>query len=129
MTHIRKLIQTLVADALHDGEIPNPIEIASLARGSLSKSEINHQAELALRQIVRTILNRKSEEQPMIPDLLPSRIEEQGYVERDKISWADWRWIINRTRKEAASKLKYADALEEWGAETNGWNINVNPEA
>ena len=42
---------------------------------------------------------------------------EPVYVKPELLPAADWSWNLHRLRTEATTKLKHADALEQWGIE------------
>jgi len=134
-TKAREILMS-VYEARRDHDRISPTWLATEVMQKLDPLRTSHPIEYAManlqfRQLARSILAARLEraepghvdQHPLFPNLqahYPSAVlsasDEPEYIRLELMTDEDVSFNVERLRKEAASKLKHADALEAWAA-------------
>ena len=135
MTNEEKKLQDIVSAIIHRHRMESRINPSWVATESLlqldpqkvSPEYVSISAHLQLRQIARSILRQRIEEEEtaqheMWPDLQcrypaarSEALSEPEYVLLEYMTEQDVAYNVQRLRREAVAKRKHAEALEAWG--------------
>ena len=134
-------------DKISDAKDVSPVSLATAAFAELDPQKVTPSliyiaAHLQLRQIGRSIcrdwFQRDDDHLYVAHSLFPdlqnrypiSRTEDSDPVYRllEHLSKDDWQYNVIRLRREAAGKMKHADALEAWGQQQKFDSNNTPPQ-
>lgn len=141
-SRLRAIVKRYVIER-GDEETIDPYAVATAVLTKMTEHDFRLAAHLQLRQLARHLLRRddldKEDDgstsasfsrdawayarEPEIPDLLQDRyprIDHQGYIKRELMAEDDWRWNVDKLRREGDAKHAHATALEKWGR-ARGW--------
>ena len=121
----------------HDSKLAAHLQLRHLARELLRREfevaaandSAPPEAPPRSGRITTLQVRQTAQSEPEIPNLLQDRYPQAnhaGYIKRELMSEADWRWNIARLEHEGRVKNEHAAALREWGEANKGWDYRAS---